>query len=208
MAPDSATDRRHGLAYGLLAYGSWGFFPVYLKAIARTPVLEVLCHRVVWALVLLLVVGWGQDRLADVRRVLRQPRTLAALAASTVLIAVNWLVYIFAVTRGRMLEGSLGYYINPLVNVLLGVLVLRETLRRLERVAVALAAAGMLWLALHLGQPPWISLTLAASFGLYGLVRKVAPVGALTVDLGINPHARMRDLSEERWQLHFSIGAF
>ena len=142
--------------------------------------LEVLCHRVFWAVLLLLAIGWWQDRLADVREVLRQPRTVRLLAASTVLIAVNWLVYIYAVVHGRMLEASLGYYINPLVNVLLGVLVLHERLQRLERVAVALAAAGMSWLAMHLGQPPWISLALAVSFGLYGLVRKVAPVGALT----------------------------
>ena len=134
----------------------------------------------VWAVALLVALAWRQDRLADVRAALRRPRTLALLGASTVLIAVNWLVYIYAVVSSRMLEASLGYYINPLVNVLLGVLVLHETLRPLERVAVALAAAGMLWLALHLGQPPWISLALAASFGLYGFVRKVAPVGALT----------------------------
>jgi chloramphenicol-sensitive protein RarD len=171
--------RRQGFAYGLLAYGCWGVFPVYLKAVARTPVLEVLCHRVVWALALLAAIAWWQDGLADVRQVLRRPRTVAALCASTVLIAVNWLVYIYAVVQGRMLEASLGYYVNPLVNVLLGVLILHERLQRLERVAVALAAAGMLWLALHLGQPPWIPLALAASFGLYGLVRKVAPVGAL-----------------------------
>ena len=178
MAPPGR--RRQGLLYGLAAYGSWGFFPVYLKAVARTPVLEVLCHRVVWALVLLLAIAWRHDRLADVGRALRRPRMLAVLSVSTVLIAINWLVYIFAVVRGRMLEASLGYYINPLVNVLLGVLILHETLQRLERLAVALAAAGMLWLALHVGQPPWISLALATSFGLYGLVRKVAPVGALT----------------------------
>ena len=184
MPPSDATPagerRRHGFAFGLAAYSAWGLFPIYLKATARAPVLEVLCHRVVWALMLLLALGWHQDRLADLRAVLRRSRTLAALAASTVLIAVNWLVYIFAVVHGRMLEGSLGYYMNPLVNVLLGVLILHERLQPLERVAVALAAAGMLWLALHVGQPPWISLTLAVSFGLYGLVRKIAPVGALT----------------------------
>jgi chloramphenicol-sensitive protein RarD len=143
-------------------------------------VLEVLCHRVVWSVALLLVLAWHQDRLQDVRAALRRARTLAVLAASTVLIAVNWLVYIYAVVQGRMLEGSLGYYINPLVNVLLGLVILHERLQPLERAAVALAAAGMVWLAVHLGQPPWISLALAVSFGLYGLLRKVAPVGALT----------------------------
>jgi chloramphenicol-sensitive protein RarD len=172
--------RRDGFAFGLAAYGAWGIFPVYLKAVARVPVLEVLCHRVAWSVPLLLALSWRQDRLADVRGVLRRRSTLAALTASTVLIAVNWLVYIYSVVNGRMLESSLGYYINPLVNVLLGVVILHETLQRLERVAVALAAAGLLWLALHLGQPPWISLVLALSFGLYGLVRKMTPVGALT----------------------------
>jgi chloramphenicol-sensitive protein RarD len=141
---------------------------------------EVLCHRIVWSLALLVVVAWHQERLFDVRAALRRGRTLALLSASTALIAANWLVYIYAVVHARMLEASLGYYINPLVNVLLGTAVLHERLRPLERTAVALAAAGMLWLALHLGQPPWISLALAVSFGLYGLVRKVAPVGALT----------------------------
>lgn len=180
-APDPADHRRRrGFAFGLAAYGSWGIFPVYLKAVARTPVLEVLCHRVAWAMVLLVAIAWRQDGLADVRQALRRPRTVAALCASTVFIAVNWLVYIFSVVHGRMLEASLGYYINPLVNVLFGVALLHERLRPLERLAVALAATGMVWLALHLGQPPWISLVLASSFGLYGLVRKVAPVGALT----------------------------
>jgi chloramphenicol-sensitive protein RarD len=172
--------RRDGFAFGLAAYGAWGIFPVYLKAVARVPVLEVLCHRVAWSVPLLLALAWRQDGLAEVRAVFRRRTTLLALSASTVLIAVNWLVYIYSVVNGRMLESSLGYYINPLVNVLLGVAVLHERLQPLERAAVALAAAGMLWLALHLGQPPWISLTLAASFGLYGLVRKVTPVGALS----------------------------
>jgi chloramphenicol-sensitive protein RarD len=172
--------RRDGFAYGLAAYGAWGIFPVYLKAVARVPVLEVLCHRVAWSVPLLLALAWREDRLADVRAALRRRSTLLALAASTVLIATNWLVYIYSVVNGRMLESSLGYYINPLVNVLLGVLILDEKLQPLERAAVGLAAAGMVWLAVHLGQLPWISAALAVSFGLYGLLRKVTPVGALT----------------------------
>lgn len=172
--------RRHGLAYGLAAYGAWGFFPVYLKAVARAPVLELVCHRVIWAVGLLLLLSWQQDRLADIRAALRNPRALRVLAASTALIAVNWLIYVYAVVSARMLEASLGYYINPLVNVLLGVVILHERLHRLERLALALAAAGILWLGLHVGQPPWISLALAVSFALYGLLRKIAPVGALT----------------------------
>jgi chloramphenicol-sensitive protein RarD len=172
-------DRALGLAYGLAAYGSWGFFPIYLKAVAQAPVVEVLCHRVVWALLLLAVLAWHQGRLGEIAAALRSRRALAVLGGSTALIAVNWLVYIFSVVQNRMLESSLGYYIIPLVNVVLGVWLLRERLAPLVRVSVGLAAAGVLWLAVHLGQPPWISLTLAFSFAFYGLLRKVAPVGAL-----------------------------
>jgi chloramphenicol-sensitive protein RarD len=168
-----------GIAYGVAAYGLWGFMPIYIKAVRAAPVLEVLSHRIVWALVLLLALSWQRGQLREIRGLLRPGRPLAILAASTVFIAVNWLFYIFAVVGGRMLEASLGYYINPLVNVLLGVVVLRERLERPVLVAVAIASVGVLWLTLSLGRPPWIALVLAASFGLYGLMRKLAPVGAL-----------------------------
>jgi len=171
---------RLGLAYGIAAYGLWGFMPVYIKTVRAAPVLEVLSHRVVWALAFLLVLSSRRGELGALRSTLRSPRTLAALAASTTLIALNWLVYIWAVVNGRVLEGSLGYYINPLVNVLLGVVILGERLDRPVQVAVGIAGAGVLWLALHVGQFPWIPLVLATCFGLYGLVRKIAPVGALT----------------------------
>jgi chloramphenicol-sensitive protein RarD len=153
--------------------------PAYIKVVRAAPVLEVLCHRVVWALVFLLVLSWRQGELGVLRSALRSRRTLAVLAASATLIAVNWLVYIWAVVNGRLLEASLGYYINPLVNVLLGVVILGERLERPVQIAVGIAAAGVLWLALHLGDFPWIPLVLATSFGLYGLMRKLAPVGAL-----------------------------
>lgn len=165
-----------GIAYGVAAYGLWGFMPIYLKAVREAPVLEVLSHRIVWALVLLLLLAWRRGELAELRALLRPGRTLAILAASTAAIAVNWLIYIFAVANGRLLEASLGYYINPLVNVLLGVVVLGERLERAVQVAVILASAGVLWLAAGAGRPPWISLALAVSFGLYGLFRKLAPV--------------------------------
>ena len=163
----------------MAAYGLWGFMPLYIKAVRAVPLLEVLCHRVVWALVLLLPLVWRQGELGSVLVAVRRPRTLAILATSALAIALNWLVYIWAVVHRRLLEGSLGYYINPLVNVLLGVVVLGERLDRPVRVAVAIAAVGVAWLTLRLGQPPWIALALAASFGLYGLMRKLAPVGAL-----------------------------
>ena len=171
--------RTAGFLAGIGAYGTWGLIPGYFKAVAAAPPLELLAHRVVWAIVLLLVLLKQQGRLGDLREALRPGRTLAMLSASTVLIAVNWLVYIWAVVGGRVLEGSLGYFINPLVNVVLGVLVLKEKLERAVVLAVAMAGLGVAWLTLSIGHPPWVSLTLAFSFGSYGLLRKLAPVGAV-----------------------------
>jgi len=176
---DPGRERRAGLAYGLAAYGAWGVFPIYLKAVRTVPVLEVLCHRVVWALVILLVLTGVRGELRAVADALRHRRALLVLSGSTMFIALNWLVYIYSVTHDRILESSLGYYINPLISVLLGVVLLRERLEPLMKAAALLAAAGVVWLAIGLGQLPWISLVLALSFGLYGLLRKIAPVGAL-----------------------------
>jgi len=176
---DARRERRLGLGYGLAAYGAWGVFPIYLKAVKTVPVVEVLCHRVVWALAVLVVVIAVRGETRAVVAALRDRRALFVLSASTVLIAINWLVYIFSVTHSRMLESSLGYYINPLVSVLFGIVLLGERLEPLMKAAVVAAAAGVAWLAIHLGQLPWISLVLAFSFGLYGLLRKIAPVGPL-----------------------------
>jgi chloramphenicol-sensitive protein RarD len=183
-----ASRRGRGLAYGLAAYGMWGLIPIYFKVVSAASPLELLAHRVVWAFVLLLFVAGRLKLLPELRAAVRPGRTLALLGASTVLIALNWLVYIWAVVSGRILEGSLGYYVNPLVNVLLGVLVLGERLARPVLVAVGVAGAGVLWLTVTAGRPPWVSLTLALSFGLYGLVRKLVPVGAvaaLTVETAL-----------------------
>jgi len=172
-------EQRLGLAYGVAAYGFWGVFPVYLKAVRTVAVLEVLSHRIVWALAVLLAITAARGELSEVAAALRHRRALLVLGASTVMIAVNWGVYIFSVSHARILESSLGYYINPLVSVVFGVVLLGERLPPLTRAAVAAAAAGVAWLAFSLGQLPWISLALAFSFGLYGLLRKIAPVGAL-----------------------------
>lgn len=179
MSDVPAREARRGLLFGLAAYGLWGFMPVYLKALRAAPVIEVLCHRVVWALAVVLLLVWRRGEVSALRQALRPGRTLLVLGASTVFIALNWLVYIWAVVNERMLQGSLGYYINPLVNVLLGVAVLGERLAPLVRVAVALAATGVLWMAIGVGEFPWVALTLAISFGLYGLARKTALVGSL-----------------------------
>ena len=179
MTGDPRRERRLGLIYGLAAYGAWGVFPIYLKAVRAVPVVEVLSHRVVWALAVLLVVTSIRHELPEVAAALRNRRALLVLSGSTVAIAINWLVYIYSVTHDRMLESSLGYYINPLVSVLLGIFLLGERLQPLTKTAALVAAVGVLWLAINLGHLPWISLAVAGSFALYGLLRKIAPVGAL-----------------------------
>jgi chloramphenicol-sensitive protein RarD len=166
--------RRLGVAYGLAAYLWWGFIALYFKAVATVPPLEVLAHRVLWSFVFLYLFLAARGRAGTLRATLRDGRSLALLGVTTVLIAVNWLVFITAVFHGHLLEASLGYFINPLVNVLLGVVFLRERLRRTQTVAVGLAAVGVVWLAVGSGAMPWIALVLAFSFGTYGLLRKIA----------------------------------
>ncbi|NBF13133.1 EamA family transporter RarD [Pseudomonas sp. Fl4BN1] len=174
-----AANPRRGYILGLTAYIIWGLFPLYFKAIASVPAVEIIVHRVLWSALfgaLLLMVwkhpGWWRE-LRD------NPKRLAILALSGSLIAANWLTYVWSVNNGRMLEASLGYYINPLVNVLLGMLILGERLRRLQWLAVILAAVGVAQQVWQVGSLPWVSLMLALSFGFYGLIRKQAPVKAL-----------------------------
>ena len=168
-----------GVLAAALAYCLWGLFPLYIKQIAAVPPLEIVAHRSVWCLVFMLALLAALKRFAWLREALRQPRTLAVFAASALLLSANWLVYVWAVNNDRVLDASLGYFINPLVNVMLGYLVLQERPRAGQWAAVALAAAGVLWLTLGAGQLPWVALVLAASFGLYGLLRKTAPLGAI-----------------------------
>jgi chloramphenicol-sensitive protein RarD len=170
---------RVGVLYGLGAYLAWGLVPVYFKAVAQVPALEVLAHRVVWSVVLLGVLMGIQGRWREAAVVLRNRSTMLTLACSTALIATNWLTFIWAISHGRVLQASLGYFINPLVNVLLGFLFLRERLRGWQKVSVLLAAAGVAYLTISFGRVPWIALVLATSFGLYGLLRKTVPVDAM-----------------------------
>jgi chloramphenicol-sensitive protein RarD len=158
----------------------WGLFPLYWKMLSGVPALEVVAHRTAWGLVAAAALVTLRSRWAEARAVLSRPRTLATLAASAALIAVNWLLYIWAVVHDHVTEASLGYYVNPLVNVLLGVVVLRESLTRAQWVAVVLAAVGVSVLTLGRGRFPWIALALAVTFGLYGLVRKTVAADALT----------------------------
>lgn len=180
-APQSAADDRAkaGLAFGLLAYALWGVLPIYFKQLAAVSALDIVAHRIVWsllflALLLALTRGWNQ-----VGTALRDRRTLVLLVATSVLIAINWLLYVYAVTSGHILAGSLGYYLNPLMNILLGRFILKERLTRLQWTAVAVAAAGVSVLAAGAGTTLWISLTLCVTFATYGLLRKVAAVDAV-----------------------------
>ena len=176
---DPHRQRRAGLLLGLGAYLLWGVMPLYFKALDRISALEIVAHRVIWSLVFLAVTVTLFRRWSAVRAALSNRRVVLTLLATTVLIGINWLVFIYAILTDHVLEGSLGYYLNPLVNVLLGVVLLKEKLTRPQAFATLLAAAGVAVLAAGAGSGLWISLTLAGSFALYGFLRKVVAVDSL-----------------------------
>lgn len=167
-----------GILYGIGAYAFWGFFPIYWKLLHHVPALQLLGHRILWSFILLLMLVFFMKQGAEFRRTLNS-RTLRIYTLAAVLLAVNWLTYVWAVNAGFIVETSLGYFINPLLSVLLGVVILRERLRPAQWIPLVLAAAGVLYLALAYGKLPWIALTLAFSFGFYGLVKKMAPLSSL-----------------------------
>lgn len=168
-----------GVAYALLAFTLWGLFPLYFKSLHQIAALEMLAHRMVWSMLFLFIVLTIRMHWRWLGPVLRDRRLLARFAASAVLLSTNWGVYIWAVNAGHIVEASLGYFINPLINVLFGLAFLNERLRRMQWVAVAIATAGVVWLTWENGHLPWISLVLAVSFAGYGLLRKTAKLGAL-----------------------------
>jgi chloramphenicol-sensitive protein RarD len=174
----SIADQRHraGLFFGLGAYLVWGVMPLYFKALAHVSPGEILAHRIVWSLLLLGGLATMWRRWPAIRTALADRRVLLTLLATAALISANWLVYIIAVISGHVLEASLGYYLNPLVSILMGVALLGERLTRTQVGATFLAAAGVAVLAAGAGSGLWISLTLAFTFATYGLLRKVAPV--------------------------------
>ena len=169
----------NGLRFALAAYGIWGFLPLYIALMRHVPAFELVAWRIVFTLPFCLAIALLRRQLGDVARALRDARVLRLLLASSLLIALNWVVYIAAINGGHVFAASLGYYINPLVNVLLGTIFLGERLNRAQWGAVALAGAGVAVLLYGALDTLWISLTLGLSFGLYGLVRKLAPVGSL-----------------------------
>lgn len=170
---------RAALAQAVGAYFIWGFLPVYFNLLKAVPPLEVVAHRIVWSVLLLLAMLYFRRRLAALWEALTTRAMLVPMTATALLIGGNWLIYIWAVTNGHVAAASLGYFLNPLLNVLLGYLFLKERLTRWQWVAVALAGLGVAILATGALDALWISLSLALSFGLYGLIRKVAPVGPM-----------------------------
>jgi len=179
---------KKGVISGIGAYLIWGFFPIYLKALLVVPPLQIMLHRVVWAFVFVLLLVIIRRRWPGIKKSLHNPRVVMTYTMTALLLAVNWLVYIYGINSEQVVETSLGYFINPLLNVALGVIFLREYLRPMQWLPVGLAGLGVLYLTLQYGALPWIALTLAFSFGMYGLIKKIAPLGAvdsLFVETGI-----------------------
>lgn len=176
---NNATEKRKGVAYGLSAFLSWGLIPLYFKIVADVPALEVLAHRILWSLVFLLIIIVWRGRWSPFLKLFKDWKTLAILSGTTVFIAANWLVFIWAVFHDRLWEASLGYFINPLVSVTMGVIFLRERLRKGQVFAVVLAGVGVTYLAVGNGSLPWVAIVLALSFGSYGLLRKIAKPDAI-----------------------------
>jgi chloramphenicol-sensitive protein RarD len=173
------SSRRAGVLYCLATYTWWGLSPSYFKLLSNVSALTILCHRIVWSASLLVVLIGISGRWAEVVAIFRSPRARLWLIATTILIAINWLVFIYAISTSRLMESSLGYFINPLLTVLLGVIFLHERLRAMQWLAVALAAAGLAYLSFARTGLPWISLVLSSVFCFYSLIRKQLQVGAL-----------------------------
>lgn len=183
---DHATHRR-GLIYGVICYTWWGLFPLYFLQMEFASSVEIIAHRVIWSLPVCLILLVITRRLPEFIAVLRNPRQLGALTLAGLLIAANWLTYVYATNNGHVVQASLGYFINPLLTIALGVFVLHERLRPLQWIAVGIGVVAIVIIAVAQGSPPWIALTLAVTFGLYGLSKKVAgrsirPVPSLTVE--------------------------
>jgi chloramphenicol-sensitive protein RarD len=170
---------KRGVWYAAAAYTLWGVFPIYIKSLQAVPAVEILAHRVVWSLVFVTALLTIQHHWNWLRSLVAKPAIMGRFVATATVVSMNWGVYIWAINSDRVVDASLGYFINPLVNVLLGALLLGERLRSVQWAAVAIAALGVAWLTVQAGTLPWIGLVLAVSFGTYGLLRKTASLGAL-----------------------------
>lgn len=179
ITDEQARIARAGLLYGLAAYGLWGVMPVYFKAVKAVPSIDIVAHRIIWSLLVLAIFLTAAKAWPAVRRAIVNRKTLGLLFTTAILIGVNWTLYVYAINSGHILAGSLGYYLNPLANIVLGRFILKEHLSRLQWVAVAIAAAGTAVLAAGALNTLWISLTLCFSFATYGLLRKIVSVESL-----------------------------
>jgi chloramphenicol-sensitive protein RarD len=168
-----------GIIFALAAYSMWGIAPMYFKLLTNVPALEILMHRIVWSVLVLCVLLLVRSKFSQVKSAIKDPKILRTLLVSGLLLAVNWLMFIWAVNNNQLLDASLGYFINPLFNVLLARLFLQERLSRLQLVAVFVALTGVVVLVLSYGQIPWVALTLAISFSIYGLLRKKVAVDSM-----------------------------
>lgn len=168
-----------GIWNGLAAYALWGFFPIYWKLLYQVPALQVIGHRIGWSFLLLIGVILLTRQWENFRSAALAPKVIAIYAIAGVLLTINWLIYVWGVNSGFIVETSLGYFINPLISVVLGVVFLRERLRTMQWIPIGLATAGVIYLTVTYGRLPWIALSLAFSFGIYGLVKKLAPLGSL-----------------------------
>lgn len=172
-------ETRSGLQAALAAYVAWGLLPVYWKLLGGVPALEILSHRILWSLVFVALILLFQGRIKEAAAVFSKPRTVSMLVLSSLLIGGNWLLYIWAVNSGKVLETSLGYYINPLVSVLFGFIFFRERMKPIQWAAIGVATVGVLFQVIRYGRWPWVALGLALSFALYGLIRKQVRVEAI-----------------------------
>ena len=168
-----------GVVYASSAFLIWGLSPIYWKVMRDIPAFEIIMHRVIWSFFFLIIVLVFQKHWNEFMAAVKKPRTFMILIPTTILLGFNWFIYIWAINNEHILQASLGYFINPLINVLLGMLFLRERLRRLQTMSLALATIAVLYLTFYHGEFPWIALSLAFAFGFYGLIRKVAPVSSL-----------------------------
>jgi chloramphenicol-sensitive protein RarD len=184
----SSSEQTKGTWYTALAYALWGFFPIYWKFLGGISALQLTCHRIVWSFAVLVMMIAGSNGWHVLRQAISARRSVAVYSVAAVVIALNWLIFVWAVEIGQIVQISLGYFVNPLLSVVLGVLFFRERLRPLQWVSVVLAGVAVLYLTIAVGAVPWIGLSLAAAFGTYGLLKKIAPLGAvhgLTLETGI-----------------------
>jgi chloramphenicol-sensitive protein RarD len=183
MKPDASGTRSAeatGLLYGIGAYGLWGLFPLYWKRLSAVPSFQILAHRIVWAFILTTLLSFALGKRKEMAALIRQPKRLFATMAAGLLVTANWGIYIWAVNSGRIIETSMGYYLNPLVSVALGAFVLREKIDRGIIAACAIASIGIAILAVSYGKLPWVALSLAGTFALYGLIKKMVGLEALS----------------------------